>query len=123
MCLIKLKNGLDMINSISNISYDGAFLNNLESTIMKNNQQIIKTYIQLSKSILSKFPETINIKPLINICQSIICLKKELKICESCLTEGIKNFRSLLFFGIIKKEDVCILLMRLFGAKESNCYD
>ena len=122
MCLIKLKNGLDMINKISNISYDGVFLSNLESIIMKNNQQTTNTYVQLSKSILSKFPETINIKPLTNICKSI-CPKIELKICELCLTEGIKGFRSLLFFGLIKKEDVCIFLMRLIGAKEKHCYN
>ena len=123
ICLIKLKNGLDRIHKIAHISYDALLLNNLDSIIMRNNQQTTKTYIQLSKSILSKYPEKIKIESSKKLCQSINYLNKGSIKYEPCSKEKKNKFRSLLFFGLIKKEDVCIFLMRLFGAKEKHCYN
>ena len=88
---------------------------------MKNNQQIKKTYIELSKSILTKFPGRFKMNHFNQLCHTISCINKRSTICEPCLEE--KMYRRLLFFGLIKKEKVCIFLMRFFDADEEHCYD
>ena len=120
-CLNKLKDGLSLIERMLNISYDNNFLQQLKLTILRYDQQISKTYVELSKSILSKFPEKFRIENLEPICKSIECTKTNI-MCGPCLKEG-ENFRKLYLFGLINKETICIYLMSFIGAEIENCYD